>query len=230
MSNITFDMPIDRTVTVITDGRNITNIVFDMNIPDRPDPICEKAKEQFLAYFDGRLKEFSLPYDISGIGTPFFRSILTAVQKIPYGERVTYMQTAEMAGSKAVRACGSALKRNPLPILIPCHRIVPASGEILKTTTMTFEQGDTVFDVLCAVRDKYKLHMEYSGAKGNEYIEGINNLYEFDGGRWSGWMYCVNDWYPNYGCGQYVVKSGDVIEWNYTCDLGKDLGQTWLAG
>ena len=103
MSNITFDMPIDRTVTVITDGRNITNIVFDMNIPDRPDPICEKAKEQFLAYFDGRLKEFSLPYDISGIGTPFFRSILTAVQKIPYGERVTYMQAAEMAGSKAVR-------------------------------------------------------------------------------------------------------------------------------
>lgn len=108
--------------------------------------------------------------------------------------------------------------------------IVPASGEILKTTTMTFEQGDTVFDVLCAVRDKYKLHMEYSGSKGNEYIEGINNLYEFDGGRWSGWMYCVNGWYPNYGCGQYVVKSGDVIEWNYTCDLGKDLGQTWLAG
>mgnify|MGYP001119126869 CR=1 FL=1 len=96
MSNITFDMPIDRTVTVITDGRNITNIVFDMNIPDRPDPICEKAKEQFLAYFDGGLKEFSLPYDISGIGTPFFRSILTAVQKIPYGERVTYRQAAEM--------------------------------------------------------------------------------------------------------------------------------------
>ena len=95
MSNITFDMPIDRTVTVITDGRNITNNVSDMKIADRPDPICEKAKEQFLAYFDGGLKEFSLPYDISGIGTPFFRSILTAVQKIPYGERVTYMQAAE---------------------------------------------------------------------------------------------------------------------------------------
>ena len=56
MSNITFDMPIDHTVTLLTDGRNITNIVFDMNIPDRPDPICEKAKEQFLAYFDGGRK------------------------------------------------------------------------------------------------------------------------------------------------------------------------------
>ena len=46
---------------------------------------------------------------------------------------------------------------------------------------------------------------------------------------WEEWMYCVNDWYPNYGCGQYVVKNGDVIEWNYTCDLGKDLGQDWMG-
>lgn len=153
MSNITFDMPIDRTVTVITDGRNITNDVFDMNIPDCPDPICEKAREQFTAYFDGRLKEFSLPFDISNTGTPFFRSILTAVQKIPYGDRVSYMQVAEMAGSKAIRACGSALKRNPLPILIPCHRIVPASGGI------GFYMGEEGIDIkkfLLETEEKYK--------------------------------------------------------------------------
>ena len=63
-----------------------------------------------------------------------------------------------------------------------------------------------------------------------EDIKEPQYLNEFDYTPQSGWMYCVNDWYPNYGCGQYVVKSGDVIEWNYTCDLGKDLGQTWLAG
>lgn len=61
-------------------------------------------------------------------------------------------------------------------------------------------------------------------------MEGINNLYEFDGGRWSGWMYCVNDWYPNYGCGVYYVKPGEVIEWNYTCDLGLDLDGGWWEG
>ncbi|MDO4262115.1 MAG: DUF4430 domain-containing protein [Eubacteriales bacterium] len=113
--------------------------------------------------------------------------------------------------------------------------IVPASGCILPVITMEFEEGETVFDLLCRIRDTYKLQMEYSGANGGEYIEGINNLYEFDGGRWSGWMYCVNDWYPNYGCGQYKVSAGDVIEWNYTCDLGCDLengdpygyGQEW---
>lgn len=66
--------------------------------------------------------------------------------------------------------------------------------------------------------------MSYRGGTSSGcYVDGINNLYEFDGGRWSGWMYCVNDWYPNYGCGVYYVKPGEVIEWNYTCDLGCDL-------
>ena len=153
MSNITFDMPIDRTITVITDGRSITNIVFDMNIPDRPDPICERAKEQFIAYFDGRLKEFSLPFDISNVGTPFFRSVLTAICRVPYGERVTYRQAAEMAGSKAVRACGTVLKRNPLPILIPCHRIVPASGGI---GYYMGEEGIDIKKFLLETEERYK--------------------------------------------------------------------------
>ena len=102
--------------------------------------------------------------------------------------------------------------------------IVPASGVILPVTTVEVKEGDTVFDVLAFVCEKYKIHMSYRGGTSSGcYVDGINNLYEFDGGRWSGWMYCVNDWYPNYGCGVYFVKAGEVIEWNYTCDLGLDL-------
>ena len=67
--------------------------------------------------------------------------------------------------------------------------IVPSSGCILPVTTMEFEEGETVFDLLCTIRDTYKLQMEYTGTNGGQYIQGINNLYEFDGGRWSGWMY-----------------------------------------
>ena len=55
-------------------------------------------------------------------------------------------------------------------------------------------------------------------------IEGIANLYEFDVGQLSGWMYSVNDWFPNYGCSRYQLMDGDVIEWKYTCDLGNDVG------
>ena len=56
------------------------------------------------------------------------------------------------------------------------------------------------------------------------YVEGIHNLYEFDCGSGSGWMYRVNGWYPNYGCSRYQLSQGDTVEWRYTCDLGADIG------
>jgi len=106
--------------------------------------------------------------------------------------------------------------------------VVPASGVILAPTAIELKDGETAFDILKTIVREKKIHMEYEGSKGTPYIEGINNLYEFDGGPVSGWMYCVNKVYPNYGCGEYKLKAGDVIEWNYTCDLGKDLGQEWI--
>lgn len=119
--------------------------------------------------------------------------------------------------------CDTAVK-NGMHLESKWAGIVPASGVILPVTTVEVKEGDTVFDVLAFVCEKYKIHMSYRGGTSSGcYVDGINNLYEFDGGRWSGWMYCVNDWYPNYGCGVYFVKAGEVIEWNYTCDLGLDL-------
>ena len=53
-------------------------------------------------------------------------------------------------------------------------------------------------------------------------IEGIGNLYEFDCGELSGWMYTVNGQAPNYGCSQYQLEDGDVVEWIYSCDMGRD--------
>lgn len=57
------------------------------------------------------------------------------------------------------------------------------------------------------------------------YIEGIGNLYEFDCGENSGWMYKVNDWFPNYGMSRYVLKNGDTVSLIYTCDGGFDIGE-----
>lgn len=126
--------------------------------------------------------------------------------------------------------CDTAVK-NGMHLESKWAGIVPASGVILPVTTVEVKEGDTVFDVLAFVCEKYKIHMSYRGGTSSGcYVEGINNLYEFDGGRWSGWMYCVNDWYPNYGCGVYYVKPGEVIEWNYTCDLGLDLDGSWWEG
>lgn len=104
---------------------------------------------------------------------------------------------------------------------------VPASGVILAASTVRFAEGDTVFDVLKAASAATGLQLEYAYTPGygSYYVEGINNLYEFDCGNESGWMYKVNGWFPNYGCSEYQVHDGDVVVWCYTCKgYGADLG------
>lgn len=104
---------------------------------------------------------------------------------------------------------------------------VPEDGEILPLTTVEFMEGETVFDVLKRVCEAADLQIEYSWTPlyDSYYVEGINHLYEFDCGFESGWMYEVNDGFPNYGSSAYEVKPGDKIEWKYTCTgLGTDIG------
>ena len=104
---------------------------------------------------------------------------------------------------------------------------VPDSGTILPTTTITFTEGETVFDVLKRICDARGIQIEYSYTPmyGSYYVEGINNLREFDCGQQSGWMYKVNGWFPNYGCSKYILDDGDEIVWCYTCKgLGTDVG------
>ena len=110
--------------------------------------------------------------------------------------------------------------------------LVPEDGWLLKPVEVTFKQGQSVFDVLQQVCRDNKIHMEFSMTPiyNSAYIEGIGNLYEFDCGEVSGWMYKVNDWFPNYGCSRYQLQSGDVVEWEYTCELGKDIGGGYATG
>ena len=106
---------------------------------------------------------------------------------------------------------------------------VPKDGTILSETHVEILEGESAFEVLKRVTREEGVQMEfrmdplYSGA----YIEGINHLYEFDGGGGSGWMYKVNGWFPNYGCSQYKMKNGDKMVWCYTCNIGKDVGDQY---
>ena len=105
---------------------------------------------------------------------------------------------------------------------------IPSNGIILGTTTYKGTTDNTVFDVLNTVcrNNGIQLESSYTPMYESYYVEGINYLYEFDGGPGSGWMYKVNGWYPNYGCSSYYLSDGDVIEWVYTCDYGVDVGGT----
>ncbi|MFD2333526.1 DUF4430 domain-containing protein [Cohnella sp. GCM10020058] len=109
--------------------------------------------------------------------------------------------------------------------------LVPDDGVIFSKREVTFYEGESVFNVLQREMKKNKIHMEFENTPmyNSAYIEGINNLYEFDCGELSGWMYKVNGWFPNYGSSRYELKQGDVIEWVYTCDLGRDVGDAYNA-
>ena len=94
-----------------------------------PTPLLEKAARQLEEYFAGQRKEFSLP--LAPKGTEFQLRVWQALLQIPYGETRSYGELAAMVGNpKACRAVGGANHRNPLSILIPCHRVVGTGGSL----------------------------------------------------------------------------------------------------
>lgn len=85
------------------------------------------AEKELGGYFAGALRSFSVPLAYGG--TPFFRDCMRALLQVPYGRTVTYAELAAMAGRPgAARAAGNACRHNPLPLFIPCHRVVSAAG------------------------------------------------------------------------------------------------------
>jgi len=89
----------------------------------------EKARTQLAEYFSGERKDFDLPLKLSG--TEFQVSVLEALLEIPYGETTSYGAIAKQIGRpKAVRAVGAANGRNPIPIIVPCHRVIGSSGDL----------------------------------------------------------------------------------------------------
>ena len=100
---------------------------------------------------------------------------------------------------------------------------IPADGMILAETAMPIAAGDTVYTVLTDAARTHGIHMEASGAQGLMYVHGIGNIYEFDFGDLSGWVYLVNGESASIGCAQYVLQPGDRVEFRYTLELGKDI-------
>jgi len=91
--------------------------------------ILIKIQKQFEEYFSGKRRKFTLPLDLQG--TAFDQKVWKATQKIPYGQVRTYKEIAKMIGKpNASRAVGNALGRNPIPIIIPCHRVIASDGTL----------------------------------------------------------------------------------------------------
>lgn len=117
-------------VTITATGEAVTQIRFGTEIPDgSATPLLLKAATQLREYFAGTRRDFSLP--LAPAGTPFQQSVWQALQTIPYGETRTYGHIAVQIGhNKSFRAVGMANNRNPIVIVVPCHRVLGYDGKL----------------------------------------------------------------------------------------------------
>jgi methylated-DNA-[protein]-cysteine S-methyltransferase len=138
------DSPIGA-LLVATSGRGLCRIVYDAD-PEREEErlahayglrvlrsprAVDDARRQLDDYFEGRRRRFELPVDLSGVGG-FHRDVLRELAQVPYGELTTYGALAARAGRpQAARAVGTAMNRNPVPIVLPCHRVVGSTGKLV---------------------------------------------------------------------------------------------------
>lgn len=115
-------------------GGAVTQVTFgdgaEVSVAGGATPLIREAFRQLEAYFRGDLKVFSLP--LAPAGTPFQRRVWEVLLTIPYGETASYGDVAAAAGNvKAARAVGMANNRNPVAIMIPCHRVIGADGRLV---------------------------------------------------------------------------------------------------
>lgn len=136
-------------LTVKEEDGAIVSVLFRIQEEDKdPTPLLFEAKRQILEYLEEKRKAFDLP--LSPKGTSFQKSVWEAIHAIPYGETRCYGDLAESIGTRGFQAVGSACGRNPIPIIIPCHRVISKDGTIggfsgpfdIKVTLLGMEKAE----------------------------------------------------------------------------------------
>jgi methylated-DNA-[protein]-cysteine S-methyltransferase len=135
---------------IIWEGEDYKRTKLTKPVLDEQHPILLEAEKQLEEYFKKERKIFDLPIDFKG--TDFQVKVWDAIQKIPFGKTKTYGELAQLLGDiKAVRAVGGALNKNPVSIIVPCHRVVGASGKLVG-----FARGLKNKSILLNLENDYK--------------------------------------------------------------------------
>ena len=129
-----FDTPLDAPIEIHADRQNVSAIFFNLDRrkrrPDRPNALTRAAARQLREYFEGKRKTFDLPLATLAMGSPvteYRRKVWSTLLDVPYGQTRTYTEIAKQAGGSP-RSVGTANGRNPLCVVVPCHRVVGKNG------------------------------------------------------------------------------------------------------
>jgi len=156
---LTYDSPCGI-LMIHSNGKGVVKIerIYEYDkTTDKPDSLCEQAKQELVEYFDGVRTIFEVAIDLTS-GTPFQQGVWDQLCKIPFGKTKSYGALANaLENPKAVRAVGTANGKNPILIIVPCHRVIGADGSLtgfsagidIKKCLLSLEQGKTVGSQIC---------------------------------------------------------------------------------
>ncbi len=125
-TDIIYSEPLDCYIR-LEYGARLRSLRFFRSAKQMPEKKTQEATLELMRYFQGEIFDFKADVDISHLSN-FEQKVLDETRKIKYGETITYSDLAKKIGSRAVRAVGNALGKNPVPIIIPCHRVVAKKG------------------------------------------------------------------------------------------------------
>lgn len=169
-------------------------------------------------YFRKKLNPRKLVLLLAVVVAACLAIILTDIQSVE-----EYYNDEGITAAETVGTVAFSIKCNTVADRLSMENI-PESGIILEISEFPIKKDDTVHDLIIRAAKKHKLTLESDTSLGGTvYIKGINNLYEFDFGDLSGWVYRVNGETTSLACNEYPIKDGDTVEWLYSLDLGNDL-------
>lgn len=144
-----------------------------------------------------------------------------------------YAVTETTSGTGSVMlsvSCAELIDNESVPQSLIDSGVIPKDGIIIPSSEYPLFEGETAFDILRSALKSKHIHFDYTSISDKSvYVKGINNIYEYDCGDLSGWMYSVNGDFPTVSSSEYVLNDGDVVIWMYTCDLGRDIGDTYYT-
>lgn len=126
--------------------------------------------------------------------------------------------------------CSSALENmDRIDPAVNQPSVIPADGVVITECVISLPEGSSAFDALAAAARQQQVRIDYAGSSWGTYVRSIGYISEFGFGELSGWMYRVNGEYPQTSAGNFILHEGDVVEFVYTCDLGRDVGDNFNA-
>ncbi len=125
---------------------------------------------------------------------------------------------------------GGGVPPSEIAVTLSVEKRSMGQGDIITSMKETLQSGDTAFTLLKRVADQKGVSIKSIGSGAELYVQAIDGLAEFDGGPLSGWMYSVNGVFPNHSAGTYFLKDGDTLRWQYTKNLGEDIGDSYVPG